>query len=105
MLGVLNDVRARQVRIMLEQDESNFRMIIEGETESENRAKQAAAMFNLVAKMIASKEGSDEAFFASKTRISNAGKSFIINFSISREEKNQMLEKNLKRLREKQKNS
>jgi thiol-disulfide isomerase/thioredoxin len=103
MLRYLKDFGAHQVIITLAQDENNFGMIIESETESENRAKAVVSMLNLFTKQAGFKEDSDKAFLMSKTQVSRTGKSFIINFSISREEKNQMIEKYLKAFREKPK--
>ncbi|MDQ3798353.1 MAG: TlpA family protein disulfide reductase [Acidobacteriota bacterium] len=105
MLRYLNDFGARQIIITLAQDENNFGMIIESETESENRARAVVSMLNLFTKQVGFKEGSDEAFLVSKTQMRSAGKSFSINFSMSREEKNQTIEKYLKRFREKSKNN
>src|SRR5215213_4353986 len=97
LLKPLNDFRASQISIALAQDEESFRIIIRSETESENRASSAASMIRFALKVSKPKEGSDEAFLLSKTQISSEGKSFIINFSMSQSEKNEWLERELKR--------
>jgi len=105
LLKPLNDFRASQISIALAQDEESFRIIIRSETESENRASSAASMIRFALKVSKPKEGSDEAFLLSKTQISSEGKSFIINFSMSQSEKNEWLERELKKRREKPKNN
>lgn len=101
MLRPLRDLGSRQTRIALAQDENNFRAVIQGETDSENRAGMVVSGLNMLLKMSKPKEGSDEAFLMSKTQVSKSGKSFNINFSISQDEKNQLIERNLKLHQEK----
>lgn len=94
----LYDLGNRQINIKLAQDEKNLNGIIQSETESESRTKTVVSALNMFLKMSRVTEGSDEAILLGKTQVSGEGKSLIINFSISHEEKNQLLQKSLKRL-------
>ena len=101
ILKPLREFGSRQIRFMLAQDENDLKAIIQGDTDSENRAAMLASGLNMMLKLSKQKDGSDEAFLSSKTQASRAGKSFVINFSMSHNEKNQLIERNLKNRREK----
>ena len=91
-----------QINIKLAQDEKNLTGIIQSETESENQTKFVVSALNLALKMSkfreGSKEDSNEAILLGKTLVSGEGKIFTINFSIPHEEKNQLIERSLKRV-------
>jgi hypothetical protein len=104
MLRNLYELGSRGVRIAMAQNQENFQAGIQSETESENKAGTIVSALNMALKFSKPKEGSDEAILMRNAQVSAQGKTLIINFSISNEEKNQMIEKNLQRLREKSKN-
>jgi thiol-disulfide isomerase/thioredoxin len=105
LLGYLYELGSRNLRITLEQDENNLKAAIRNETESENRAKTAAAGLNMMAKFSKSEEGSTEAVLLSKTQITSEGKSFTVNFLIPHDEKKALITRSLTRLRDRSKNN
>lgn len=104
MLRNLYDLGARNVRIMMKQNQDNFQAIIQSETESENRAKIAVSGLSFMLKVQQPKEGSDEAIIMKNTQVIAEGKTLIIIFSIPVDVKNQMLERHLQKLQEKPEN-
>lgn len=101
LLRPLYDAGGRDVKITFVQDQSNLQAIIQTQAKNE---KDAKALYNFVnvAKLIVqnSRRGSDEANLMEKALLATQGKTFIINFSIPNDEKNQMIEKSLKNLKQ-----
>ncbi|MGI8555386.1 MAG: hypothetical protein ACR2LT_03390 [Pyrinomonadaceae bacterium] len=103
LLKPLYDVGGRDVKITFSQNKDNLQAIIQTETKSESNAKSIQSLLNLFIKNSPSfmRKDSDESKLLSKAELNTQGKTFIINFLMSNEEKNQLIEKNLKSLEEK----
>jgi hypothetical protein len=102
LLRPLYAVGARNIKITFTQNADNLQAIIQTEAPNELRANVLSSALNAYIKSNKPKEGSDEAVLMSKAQFTTQGKVFIINFLISNEEKNQMIEKNLKNLKQEQ---
>lgn len=101
VLKPLYDVGGRSVIITFAQDKDNLQAIIKTETKSETQAKILQSGLNLyVNNFFKPKEGSDEQILMKKANFATQGKSFIINFQISNDEKNMMIERSLKNLKD-----
>lgn len=101
LLKPLYDVGGRSVIITFAQDKDNLQAIIKTETKSETQAKILQSGLNLyLNNFFKPKEGSDEEILMKKAQFATQGKSFIINFQISNSDKNMMIERSLKNLKD-----
>ena len=101
LLKPLYDVGGRAVIITFAQDKDNLQAIIKTETKSETQAKILQSGLNLyINNFFKPKEGSDEQILMKKAGFATQGKIFIINFQISNDEKNMMIERSLKNLKD-----
>ena len=105
LLRTLYDVGARNVRIVFSQNQESLQAIIKAETKSENEAKTLQSGLNFALKnLYKPAEGSNEKILLDKAQLGVEGKSFVINFLITNEEKAPMIKKELEKLQEKLKN-
>lgn len=101
LLKPLYDLKVRKVVITFSQDKDNLQAIIKTETQSEMQANVLQSGLNYYLKnFFKPKEGSDEQILMQKAQFATQGKNFIINFQISNDEKNMMIERSLKNLKE-----
>ena len=100
LLRPLYDAGGRDVKITFSQDKDNLKAIIQTQAESENVAKRIYSGVNIAMSLAKTlRKGSDEANLMEKAQLATQGKIFIINFLISNDEKNQMIEKSLNNLK------
>lgn len=103
LLKPLYDVGLRDIKITFSQDKDNLQAIIQTAAKSESNAKSIQSLLNLFIKnsSVFMRKDSDEAKLLSRAELNTQGNIFIINFLISNDEKNQLIEKSLKNLQEK----
>lgn len=91
------------VKITFAQDKDNLQVIIQTQAETEDKANTISSGLNtLLALTKLTRPGSDEAVLMEKAQLATQGKNFIINFQISNDEKNQMIQRSLKNLKDEQ---
>lgn len=89
------------VKITFSQDKDNLQVIIQTQAETEDKAKTISSGLNALLSLTKlTRPGSDEAVLMEKAQLATQGKTFIINFLISNDDKNQMIEKSLKNLKQ-----
>lgn len=89
------------VKITFAQNEDNLQVIIQTQAETEDKAKTISSGLNALLSLTKTmRPGSDEAALMEKTQLATQGKTFIINFLISNEQKNQMIQKSLQNLKQ-----
>jgi hypothetical protein len=102
LLKVLYDGGARSIQITFAQDKDNLQAILKTDMGKEQSARSLQSAVNLALTFKAPKEGSDEAFLMNQDHLKfdAVGKFFIINFVMPNSAKSEMIEKNLKGLKE-----
>lgn len=100
LLRPLYDAGGRDVKITFAQNKDNLQAIIQTSAKNETDAKRLYNGVNLAMSLAKTlRKGSDEAILMEKAELATQGKLFIINFLISNDEKNQMIEKSLNNLK------
>ena len=101
LLRPLYDAGGRDVKITFAQNNESLQAIIQTQAESENVAKRMQSGINFAMSLAKTlRKGSDEANLMEKADLATQGKTFIINFMISNDEKTQMIERSLKNLKQ-----
>jgi hypothetical protein len=96
-----NKNKSVDVKITFSQNKDNLQVIIQTQANTEERAKSISSGLNTILAIVKNtRKGSDEATLMEKAQLATQGKVFIINFLISNDEKNQMIEKSLKNLKD-----
>jgi hypothetical protein len=101
LLRPIYEAGGRDVKITFAQNQDNLQAIIQTQAKNETDAKRLYNGVNIAISLAKTlRKGSDEAILMEKTQLSTQGKVFTINFLIPNDEKNQMIEKSLKNLKQ-----
>jgi hypothetical protein len=101
LLRPLYEAGGRDVKITFAQNNESLQAIIQTQAKDEAVAKTIYNSVNVAMGLVKIiRKGSDEANLMEKAQLATQGKTFIINFMISNDEKTQMIEKSLKNLKQ-----